>query len=82
MALNRIAKVTNNVHTYISATLEQETAVKRLHIFTSSTTVWFESIINIYNFHDSKEEKLKGQISPLRSEYMFKLWQCKLPYYF
>lgn len=64
MAWSLIAKVINNVHTYILVTLRQETAVKRLHLFPSSTSVEFESIINICYFHNSKEGKIKRTNKP------------------
>lgn len=59
VALFIIAKVTSNVHTCILVTLGQKTEVQRLHFFISSTSVLFESTMNMYYFHNLKETKIK-----------------------
>lgn len=59
VALFIIAKGTNNVHTCILIPLGQEIELKRPHFFTSSTPVLFDSITNMYYFHNAKEVKIK-----------------------
>ena len=65
VALFVTAKVTNNMHTCILVAWGQETELKRLHFFTSSTSVSFDSITNMYYFHNSKEVKIKMTNSSL-----------------